>query len=112
MSIGEIATSIALLTGSGFVFLAALGLWRFDDLYSRIHAATKAITLGVLLAIVAAAFRMANPADMLKLLLAGVFQLLTAPVSGHMLGRSAYWVGTPLSPHTVVDQLGESEIEG
>lgn len=61
MSIGEIATSIALLTGSGFVFLAALGLWRFDDLYSRIHAATKAITLGVLLAIVAAAFRMAKP---------------------------------------------------
>jgi len=112
MSIGEAATSLALLTGCVFVLLAALGLWRFDDLYSRIHAATKAITLGVLLVIVAAALRMTHLDDTLKLILAAIFQLLTAPVSGHMLGRAAYWVGTPLSPHTVVDQLGPGADDG
>lgn len=107
MNVGEILASALLLGSSAFVLLAAAGLWRFDDLYSRVHAATKAFTLGVILAIAAAALRMEEVADLLKLLLAAIFQLITAPVSGHMLGRAAYWTGTALSKHTVVDELRE-----
>lgn len=109
MTFGEVATAALLLAGAAFVLLAGLGLWRFDDLYSRIHAATKAITLGVLLVIAGAALRVASGDDLLKLLLAAIFQLMTAPVSGHMLGRAAYSIGIPLSGHTIIDQLQEHE---
>ncbi len=111
MSIGEIVTAFFLLSGVAFVLLAALGLWRFDDLYSRIHAPTKAITMGVLLVIAGAALRMGDPADLLKLLLAAVFQLISAPVAGHMLGRAAYRSGTRLTDYTVVDQLRDADFE-
>ena len=93
------------------MLLAVLGLWRFDDVFSRIHAATKAVTLGVLLVIAGAALRMEHGADILKLLLAGILQLTSAPVSGHMLGRAAYWTGTARSPHMVVDELRDAGLE-
>lgn len=111
MSWIDLGAAILLLSSTSFVLLAAIGLWRFDDVFSRIHAATKAITMGVLLAIVAAAFRMENPADLLKLLLAAILQLISAPVSGHMLGRAAYRAGTELTSHTVVDQLRDADVE-
>lgn len=109
MSPSDVASAALLLASATFVLLASLGLWRFDDVFSRIHAATKAITMGVLLVIAAAALRMENPADWLKLLLAAVLQFVSAPVSGHMLGRAAYWAGRPLASETVVDQLRDVE---
>lgn len=105
MNPSDVASVALLLTSATFVLLASLGLWRFDDVFSRIHAATKAITMGVLLVIAAAALRMENPADWLKLLLAAVLQFVSAPVSGHMLGRAAYWASRPLASETAVDQL-------
>jgi multicomponent Na+:H+ antiporter subunit G len=87
-----IAAALVVLAGA-FVLLAAVGLWRFEDLFSRIHAATKAVTLGLLLAVLAAALRVETAPDALKLLLAALLQLVSAPVSGHMLGRAAYRAG-------------------
>lgn len=107
MTLPEILSAGLLVMATAFVLLTALGLWRFDDLYSRIHAATKAATMGVLLVIAAAALRVENSTDVVKLLLAGILQLVSSPVSGHMLARAAYWAGTPLSPHTVIDELRE-----
>lgn len=107
----DVAAGVLLLAGACFVLLAAAGLWRFDDVYSRIHAATKASTLGVLLVAGAAALRVEAQMDLLKLFLAAVFQLISAPVTGHMLGRAAYWSGTPLTPYTVVDELKDADIE-
>jgi multicomponent Na+:H+ antiporter subunit G len=109
MSVADILASVLLLTGAGFVLLAALGLWRFDDVFSRIHAATKAITLGVLLVVAAAALRMDTTADVIKLILAALLQVISAPVAGHMLGRAAYATGTDVTPHLVVDHLKEDQ---
>jgi multicomponent Na+:H+ antiporter subunit G len=103
----DILASALLLSGCGFALLAALGLWRFDDLFSRIHAATKAITLGMLLVVVAAALRMDTAADVLKLALAALLQVISAPVAGHMLGRAGYSAGTETTPHMLVDHLHE-----
>lgn len=108
MSLADVVAAVLLLAGSAFVLLATLGLWRFDDFYSRVHAATKATTLGVLLTVAAAALRVEAAADLLKLLLAAILQLISAPVTGHMLGRAAYWAGTQVTPYTVVDQLREA----
>jgi multicomponent Na+:H+ antiporter subunit G len=97
------------LAGAAFVLLAALGLWRFDDLYSRIHAATKAITLGVLLVVAAAALRMETTADVLKLALVALLQLISAPVAGHMLGRAAHTAGKDKPALLRMDHLREDE---
>jgi multicomponent Na+:H+ antiporter subunit G len=105
MTVTDLIAAALLLLGGVFVVLASAGLWRFDDLYSRIHAATKAITLGVLLVIAAAAFRMDDPANLVKLLLAAILQMVGAPVAGHMLGRAAYGAGVRPSRHTAVDHL-------
>ncbi|MBA3886189.1 MAG: monovalent cation/H(+) antiporter subunit G [Acidobacteria bacterium] len=99
-----------LLSGAGFALLAALGLWRFDDLFSRIHAATKAITLGMLLVVAAAALRMETSGDVLKLVLAALLQVISAPVAGHMLGRASYAAGTKLTPHMLMDHLDEDGV--
>lgn len=110
MSATEIVSSVLLLIAVAFVLLASVGLHRFDDVFSRIHAATKAITLGVVLAAGAATLQMDRTTDVAKLVLAVVLQLVSAPVSAHMVGRAAYWSGTDLSPDTGIDELADSTI--
>ena len=111
MTAFDVAAAAILVVGVGFVLLATLGLWRFDDVYSRIHAATKATTLGVLLVVVAVALRVETSTDLVKLLLVAILQLITAPVGGHMLGRAAYWSGTRPTRHTTVDHLRNADID-
>jgi multicomponent Na+:H+ antiporter subunit G len=111
MTAADLAASVLLLAGAAFVLLATAGLWRFDDVFSRIHAATKAISLGVLLVVAGTALRVEQTPDLLKLLLVAVLQLVSAPVAGHMLGRAAYWAGMQSTSHTVVDHLQNADIE-
>lgn len=111
MSWDEVVSAVLLLSGALFVLLAAAGLWRFDDVFSRIHAATKAITLGVLLAVAGTALQMDQWANIVKLLLAAILQLISAPVAGHLLGRAAYWTGMRSSAHLVVDHLEEADLD-
>ena len=107
----DVATSILLLAAVTFVLLACIGLYRFDDVFSRIHAATKSITLGVILVAAGAALQLRDPGDTAKLAIAAVLQMVSAPVTAHIIGRAAYWTGTELSPDTVVDQLADSDLE-
>ncbi len=107
MGVRDVISSIFLLTGVSFTLLAGVGLQQFDDVFARIHAATKAITLGLLLILTGTALQMETRGDAAKLALAAVLQFLTAPVAAHMVGRAAYRAGTELSEGTVVDELGE-----
>lgn len=109
MSIVEVLSDVALVTGVSLVLLASIGLQRFDSVFARIHPATKAITLGVLTLAAGAAFRMEQPGDVVKLMLVGVLQLVTAPIAAHMVARAAYRAGTELSPRTQVDELAADE---
>lgn len=112
MSTGiDIASGVLLLVAVAFVLLACVGLYRFDDVFSRIHAASKAITLGVILVAAGAALQLRDPGDTAKLIIAAVLQMISAPVTSHIIGRAAYWTGTELSPETVVDQLADSDLE-
>jgi len=111
MSVAEIVASVFLLVGCAFALLAAIGLQQFDDVFARIHAATKAITLGLLLVAIGASLLVDQRGDVVKLLLAACLQFVTAPVAAHMVGRSAYRAGTELSPKTLVDELAERRRE-
>jgi multicomponent Na+:H+ antiporter subunit G len=74
--------------GIVFLLISAIGLLRMPDTITRMHAATKASTLGSVLVIIGAAFL--APHLWFKLLLLGLFILLTNPLSASILARSSY----------------------
>lgn len=84
----DLISGVLAIAGAALVLLAGIGVVRFPDLYSRMHAATKAATLGFLLVATSALFEL--DANRPKLALAVVVIFLTAPVAAHLLGRSAY----------------------
>ena len=105
MSVVDVASAVLLLAGVLLAVVAALGLVRFPDVFSRMHAATKPATLGLLLVVLGASLRMDDRGDAVKLLLVAAFQFLTAPVAAHMVGRAAYRSGAGALDELVVDEL-------
>lgn len=103
----DVLVAVLLLTGVTLSLVAGIGILRFPDLYSRMHAATKPSTLGLLLVLAGAALRMADPGDVVELGLVAAFQLLTAPVAAHMIGRAAYRSGAEGTRAAEVDELAE-----
>jgi multicomponent Na+:H+ antiporter subunit G len=91
---------LVMVGGTVFMLIAAIGLLRLPDLYTRMHAVTKAGTLGVGLLLVSAAVAFGDVSVTTRTLVALLFVLLTAPVSAHMIGRAGYlgkvqlWEGT------------------
>lgn len=102
----DVAAAALLVGGSVLTVLAGVGLQRFPDVFARIHAATKATTLGLVLIVAGAALSIGEGGDAAKLALVAVLQFVTAPVSAHMVGRASYRAGTELSDHTAIDELG------
>lgn len=101
----DVISSVLLLGGVLLAVLAGLGLVRFPDVFSRMHAATKPATLGLLMVTVGAALQQEDRSDVTKLLLVAAFQFLTAPVAAHMIGRAAYRSGAGDLGDLVVDEL-------
>ncbi|WP_321341824.1 monovalent cation/H(+) antiporter subunit G [Breoghania sp.] len=105
----SVIVGIALVIGALFALSASLGLIRFKDVYMRMHAASKAGTLGSGLLLLALALH-AGELGVVTRAIAGVsFFLLTAPVSAHLLARAAYIVGYKPCDMTVHDALAEAQ---
>lgn len=103
----DIGAAIFLISGSLLALAAAIGLVRFPDLLTRMHAATKPQTLGLLLILIGLGLRLRDPQYIGILVLVGVFQLATAPVAAHMVGRTAFR-STPIRRDLLyVDELSE-----
>lgn len=105
---GPILDIIALIFLLGAVVLSAaagIGLLRFPDVLSRLHAATKPQIFGLLLVIAAIALDQRSFGTMLALLPVFVFQSLTSPISAHMVGRAAYRTGQLDDESMVIDEL-------
>jgi len=96
---------ILLVIGAGFGLIAALGLLRFPDIYCRMHAASKAGTLGSGLMLIAIAVHANDVGTVTRAIAGVVFFLLTAPISAHLLAKAAYAVGYRLSDDSVMDDL-------
>jgi multicomponent Na+:H+ antiporter subunit G len=101
----EIITASLLVIGAAFLLLAAVGVTRLPDLFSRMQSSTKAATLGVGSMLLAVAVYFGDMKTLTRALLAIAFVFLTAPVAAHMIGRAAYFVGVPLWEGTIIDQL-------
>ncbi len=99
---------IAFITlGLVFDFFGCLGLVRLPDLYNRLQASTKCVTLGTC-SILFGIFIMVGftPAGV-KSLMCIAFLIITAPVSAHVLARGAHRSGVELCKESVVDQYKE-----
>lgn len=84
---------VLILFGAVLCVTAAIGLLRFNDLLTRMHAATKPQVLGVLLVLCGVALSKEGGLHIGMLLLVGVFQMLTIPVGAHMVGRAGFRTG-------------------
>ncbi|MGB9742437.1 MAG: monovalent cation/H(+) antiporter subunit G [bacterium] len=96
---------IFLWLGVAFVLLGALGLARFPDLYNRMQAATKCVTLGVCGIMIGIFLRSGFNSLGIKALICAVFILFTVPVSSHALVRGSLIAGVKLWRGTVKDEF-------
>lgn len=101
-----IIISVLMLGGAAFMLVAAIGLLRFPDLYTRMHAVTKAGTLGIGLVLLSAAVAFGDVGVAGRAFVALLFVLLTAPVSAHMIGRAGYLGNVSLWEGTAFDDWG------
>ncbi len=94
-----------IVIGSAFTFVAALGLIRLPDVYTRMHAASKAGTVGSGVVLIALGIEAGDTGTLTRALAGVAFFLLTAPISAHLLAKASYAVGYRLSELSVVDEM-------
>lgn len=102
---------VCLLLGALLCLAAAIGLLRFTDLLTRMHAGTKPQVLGVLLVILGVGLRSRSGLDIGMLALIGLFQLLTIPAGSHMVGRAGFRTGQIAPAHIHLGRRGEDADE-
>ncbi|WP_026931811.1 monovalent cation/H(+) antiporter subunit G [Glycomyces tenuis] len=97
--------AVCMVAGAVLSLSAGVALLRFPDLLSRMHAAAKPQVLGLLLILTGCAIRIGTVIDITTMVLIAVFQLATAPVAAHMVGRAAYREGRVRAELLLADEL-------
>ncbi|MFO1107464.1 MAG: monovalent cation/H(+) antiporter subunit G [Amaricoccus sp.] len=97
-----------LVAGGFFCLVAALGVLRFGDVFCRMHAATKAGTLGLALVCLAEMLLAKDWAQLFETLFVFLFMIATAPIGAHLIGRAAFRTRAPVSPGTESDPGAEA----
>jgi multicomponent Na+:H+ antiporter subunit G len=103
--VGSILSSVLMVIGAFVMLLAALGVVRMPDLFTRMHASTKSATLGVACLMLGAAVHFGELAIAARALAVVAFVFFTAPVAAHMIARAAYFSDVPLWDGTLSDEL-------
>jgi multicomponent Na+:H+ antiporter subunit G len=97
--------AVCMLLGALLAVSGTLGIVRFPDVLSRLHAATKPQVLGPMLMLAAAGLRVPSWGTISTLILIAAFQVLTLPVAAHMIGRAAY-----RTKHVKLERLYRDEL--
>ena len=100
----DIVTAVVWLAGSGFALLAAVGVLRMPDVFTRMQASTKASTLGLACLLIGTAIQLGDFAACIRAASIGAFVLLTTPVAGLVIARASFFAGVPLWKGTVLDE--------
>jgi len=100
-----VIASALLIIGSIFCLVAAVGMLRLPDTLIRMHAATKAGTLGTGFILAAEAVAADDLGTTIRAVAVILFLLLTTPVAAHLIGRAAYHRGVQLFEKTWIDEL-------
>ena len=102
-TVGFILVTIGVL----FDLFGCIGLVRLPDIYNRLQAATKCVTLGTCMILIGVLFITGIGSAGIRALLCAVFILLTSPVAAHALSRAAHRSGIRLWEGSVVDRYAE-----
>lgn len=94
-----------LIGGSFFMFLSGLGIYRFPDVYARMHAATKAASFGIGMMLLAFTLHYFSWFTAVQAIFIILFIFVTAPIGAHMLGRAAYLLKIRLCRETMADEM-------
>jgi multicomponent Na+:H+ antiporter subunit G len=105
----DVTALVLILIGALLCLTAAIGVLRFRDVPTRLHAATKPQVLGLILICLAVALSLPSWPVVAFLVPVVLIQLATAPLSAHMVGRQAYRNGTIDEAGLYVDELAESK---
>jgi multicomponent Na+:H+ antiporter subunit G len=105
----DFVIALAWLGGAAFALLAAIGVLRLPDVFTRMQASTKASTLGLWLLLVGAALALDDFGSLIRLASIGAFVLITTPVAAHVIARASYFADVPLWKGTVLDERREAD---
>ena len=101
--IGYILISIGIL----FDICGCIGLVRFPDVYNRLQAATKCVTLGTVLLLAGVALVSHMGATASKAIICAIFILITSPTAAHAIAKGAHSAGVKLWNKSIVDKYEE-----
>ena len=96
--------------GLAFDLFGAIGLVRLPDVYNRVQAATKCVTLGTCLILVGVFVEVGFSALGIKALFCALFVILTSPVGAHAIARGAHISGVRLWEGSVADKYEEKRL--
>jgi multicomponent Na+:H+ antiporter subunit G len=105
----ELFGYIFIIIGLGFDFFGCLGLVRLPDIYNRLQASTKSVTLGTCSILFGLLLFKGLSAAGIKAILCIIFLILTSPVAAHALARGAHKSGVKLWEKSVCDKYEEDE---
>lgn len=94
-----------LIAGSLFMLVAAIGVVKLSDVYMRMHAITKAASLGAILMLASVSIIYVQWIVWVEALMVVVFVIITAPIASHMIAKAAYKTGMPKGPGYIMDEL-------
>ncbi|UCF00034.1 MAG: Na+/H+ antiporter subunit G [Planctomycetota bacterium] len=103
--IGYILITIGIL----FDIFGCIGLVRFPDVYNRLQASTKCVTLGTILLLIGVAVISGLGPTCAKAIICAVFIMITSPTAAHAIAKGAYASGVKLWEYSVVDKYSEKE---
>jgi multicomponent Na+:H+ antiporter subunit G len=103
----EIIGYILIIIGIFFDISGCIGLVRLPDVYNRLQASTKCVTLGTILLLIGVALISNLAALNAKAIICAVFILITSPTAAHAIAKGAYASGVKLWENSVVDKYGE-----
>lgn len=103
--IGPYITLACIWIGIAFIAIAAIGILRMPDVYTRMSAVTKAVALGVGFILIGVVFHFNDTTVMVKATVIVVFLIFSLSVAAHVIGLAAYEDRTPMSDKTFLDEL-------
>lgn len=101
----DIVVMLLAVVGTAFAVLAAVGLIRLPDLYTRMQAASKGSTLGAIGVLLAAGVHFGEADIVVRALLVVAFLMLTVPIAAHLIARAGYLDGVRMEDSHVMDDL-------
>ena len=105
----SVISGIFVVTGAFFIFIAGVGVVRFPDIYTRMHAVSKSMSLGIGSILVAAIIEFSTLSVGIKSALTVLFLFLTIPVGSQIISYVAYRRNEKLWQHTRIDEYGSRE---